>query len=344
MNAEYRAKYLEIKRLFKKFVSKGYFEIFNSENLFFMADSKMMCIAFFAEKVFHNSYGIQFYFNQDGLNYLHDAYTTTTSYAINPVFSETTVVCFASRDDLLPEDIDFLHRQKLNVMSSNNLMMYRFKAGYRNRYLTSKELDGILDCFYYLSSLISNEEEDLEKAFEQDKMALAVFNNKEMLYEIRYTDLFNLERFPKNHPCNDEFVTENQQWKFTDDTCYLVHSYIPTNRVRQKFYPSILMMYSEQKNDYVYQIISCLPTKICDYVCAFLEDYFRKYGRPNKIVIDSRKIYAYLYETFKKLSIDVVFKRESELLEESIIEMYEKIYAGERDKGLDETVLMNYVS
>lgn len=83
---------------------------------------------------------------------------------------------------------------------------------------------------------------------------------------------------------------------------------------------------------------------ICDYVCAFIEDYFSKYGRPSKIVIDSRKIYAYLYETFKKLSIDVVFKRESEQLEEPIIEMYEKIFAGDSDKGLDKTVLMNYVS
>lgn len=315
---------MEIKRIFKKFISKGYFEKFDSENLFYITDSKNKGVAIFSDKVLYDSFGIRFYFNQDGLNYLHDIFTSETNYIINPMFSETTMICFSSRSELLPEDIDFLHQMKVNVVKNDNLILYSMHAGYSGHYFSLKEMNMVLDYMYYLMSIIEHEEKDLLEAFKEKKMVVSAIDTKLMQYQIQYTPLFIFEKFSRFHRVQADFVEDIKYNVIKDDTCYLVHTYLPDET--NPYFHSILMLYSHKNEDYEYQIIPCKPEDICDYVLAFMEDYIKVHGIPNQIVIDDRKIYSKFYKTFKELSIDVVFRRESKEIGSAIVDLYEHLW------------------
>lgn len=324
MNFEYRGKLLELKRVMKQFISKGYFELFHSENLFYLLDFKSKAVLFFSERFFNNSFGIQIFFDDSGLNYLHDAFTSEDGFSVNPFFSNAILLSVVPKGDLIEDDKQYLHQNKLRV-TEQNFIPYRFKEGYGLDYLSLKELDKVLDYLYYLSSLLSNEKEDVIKAFEEQKMVFSFFNPEELVYEVRYSGMVNLESFPAKHAKNQDFIADNQLLNYTEDHCYLLHAYLPINKKSKDPYPSILMLYSEQKKSYRHQLIFCKPNRICDYIYAFLDDYFKENGIPTVITINDRKIYRWVQQTLQALNMEVYFKRENQEPDELVYELFEKI-------------------
>lgn len=310
--------------MLKKFISKGYFEKFHSENFFYLFDFKSRGVLFFSERFFNESFGIQIFFDDGGLNYLHDALTSKNGFSINHFFSNSVLLAIVQKDDLLDDDIAFLHQQKLKAVETNYIP-YCFKEGYGLNYLSLKELDRVLNYLYYLSSLLENEIDDVVNAFEEEKMVLSFFNSKDYVYEVRYVNMLNLEKFPSKSKKNQSFIEDNMALYYSDDTYHLCQTYLPIKRTDKGSYSSILMLYSEQKKTYEYQLISCSPSRICDYVYAFLDDYFKLNGLPSTIKINHRKIFSVVYKTLIELNIDVSFERENNECDELLYELIEKL-------------------
>lgn len=308
----------------KQFISKGYFEQFNSENFFYLFDFKSRGVLFFSERFFNDSFGIQIFFDDSGLNYLHDALTSKNGFSINHFFSNAVLLAVVQKADLLEDDIDFLHQQKLKAVETNYIP-YRFKEGYGLDYLSLKELDQVLNYLYYLSSLLENEKNDIIDAFDAEKIVLSFFNPNDLIYEVRYVGMLNLEKFPAKSKKNQSFIDDNCMLGFSNDTCSLCHAYLPIKKTAKASYPSILMLYSEEKKSYEYQLISCNPSRICDYVYGFLDDYFKKNGLPGTLKINHRKIFSSVYKTLTELNMDVFFERENDACDECMYELIEKL-------------------
>lgn len=342
MNIEYRMRLLELKKLLKKFIKKGYFKLFDSMDLFYLFDPTSRSILFFSDRIFNDSFGMQFFYGDAGINYLHDAFTTKDNFAINPFFVDTILLSMVSKKDIIPEDVEYLHRYKINI-TELNFIPYRYQEGYPIRYLNIKELDIVLKYCYYLDSLIENEKDDIIKAFAKEDIVLSMFHPKEYLYEVRYGTLANIETFPKKRKANQQFILDNQLLPLKEDTWHLLHAYLPNDSDNKQPYPTLLMLYSEQQDQFVHQVISCKPKKIVDYIEAFLDDSFKEHGLPTNLVINHRAIFSYMFETLKGLNIDVSFARENKELDEKIYDLFEDILAGDGNSS-QKSFNVNYVS
>ncbi len=305
--------YKEAKAIILKMLKAGYFEKFNSHNIFFLLDEKSRGISVFSEKILNETYGIQFFFGMNGINYFHDVLNSKTGFAVNHFFSESILMAIVKKADLSLEDRKYLHENEVRVYE-NNLIPYVFKEGYGLSYLANKDLEIVVDYLYYLLSLIKNEKNDLIGYFRNFKLVMAFYDTKQFSYEAKYAnvDLVNFEVFPKSKPLNKDIVSEYEDSVYTDDICYFLHCYLPLKKEDDEPFPSILLTYYEKKDVYNFEIIDCEPKHITDYVFGFMDRCFKKNGLPITVVINNRQIYSAINKTLKALNIDVQFKRENE--------------------------------
>ncbi len=337
MSLKYKDKLLELKRLLKRFIDKDYFKTYHPEDFFYFMDPKSKGILFFCDKIFNDSFGMQIFFNKDGFNFLHDALTTTDAFSINHFFSTAYLICITQKNSLTEEDIKFLHLHKINVCKQNYIP-YGFKEGYGLDYLKLKELDMVLRYLYYLESLLLNEKNDVDEAFQNEQMPISFFDPEKLVYEVHYGGLMHLETFPPKKNINFDFVKDNQHISINEDTYYFFHTYFkavePEN---EEPYDSILMIYSLTKKTYEYQVIKCKPKEVVEYVYAFLDDYFKSHGIPSYLVCNHRKIYSWVYKTLRELNINLSFKREVDIVDEKLCELMGSLLEQIYDKELYET-------
>ena len=314
----YKEKYMEAKKLLKCFIKKQYFDIFSSNDLFYLFDQSNRAILSFCEKMFNSSYGLQMFFDNEGLNYLHDVFTSKSGFSVNHFFSNTIMLAFVPKKDLTLNDYDYLKKHKINVVKEYNFVPYCFKEGYGINYLSNKEFDKVISFLYYLNSLLKNEQTDILSAFETERIVMGFFDNVEMSYEVRYTGMVNLETFPTNKKANIPFIEEHDLTSYTDDVCHIGHCYFPVKNEFDDPFPSILIAYYEKIDEYYYSFIDCKPKNITDYIFGFIDEAFLAYGIPTNVIINNRKLYANVYKTLKKMGIDVTFERENETVDENL--------------------------
>ena len=326
----YIEKYKEAKAIMLKMIKKGYFDKFASRDIFYLFDEKSRGVSIFSERIFNESYGIQFFFGMKGINYLHDALSSKTGFAINHFFSETVLMAIVKKADLSLEDVDYLHRNKLRICE-NNLIPFAFREGYGLGYLSNKQLGIVINYLYYLMSLIDNEMTDILENFSNSKMVLALYDTKQFLYEVRYVNMVNFEMLPNSKPINKDVVAEYEGSVYTDDICHFLHCYLPLEKEESKPFPSILLAYYENKDSYEFEIIDCEPKQITEYVYGFMDNCFKKKGLPTTVVLNNRQIYSMTNKTLKALNIDVQFERENEMVDSLFYDIIEEKITEEKE-------------
>lgn len=320
----YKEKYMEAKKALKKLISGKNFEKFNSRDLFFLMDEKTKGIVFFSETLLNDSFGLQFFFEEAGFNYLHDAYTTENGFSINHFFTDSILLCMTAKKDLTLDDMRFLRTNHFRILEENNFIPYSFKEGYGLSYLSSRELDRCVAYMYYLMSLLKNELPDILEASRNERITVAAFDTTHLTYEVRYSRMVDLETFPSFKRMDKAFVKEFQNSTYVDDICHIAQCYLPIDKGMQEPYPSILLAYYEQKDIYTYQIIPCKPLQLPDYIYGFMDETFKEYGLPTNIKMNHRGLYAKCYKTLKQLNIDVRFQREYETVDNILYDVIDK--------------------
>lgn len=318
---QYKEKYKKCKEVFKIFNKMALFDKYSTSNLFYLSNTKSRAIALFSNMIFKNSYGLQFFFNKKGFNYLHDSFTSINGFSMNHYFTETVFLIFAAKSDLLPSDIKYLKDNGIKIFAKNNFIPYVFKEGYGLNYPTHKEFNLILEYLYFLLSFIENESNDIDMAFSEDLLAVGIFNEEERTYDTNYIPMINLESFDKNKPVNKDFVLDNNNLNYIDTTCHLIHSYLPLEKKRKDPYPSILLICYESTELYTYNILFCKPENVVDVVYGFLDEELKKNGIPTSMKINDRKLYSHLYNTLTELNIEVEFERENDFINDIIYDI-----------------------
>ena len=201
--------YKEIRKCFISFKKRQYFDIFSSADIFYVIDSfGKKAILTFIDQFFGDAKGLQVFHNRDGINYVHDILSTTDEYSVTVGDCDSIVAVFKEKKDLTDEDITFLNKMEQKKTLENNLIIYRFKKGYRHTYAKNNEIKMISEYVVFLNSLIPNEELSVIEAFNESRCVLASFNKKRLEYSCIYRSLPYLEIMPKRSPINSEFVNE----------------------------------------------------------------------------------------------------------------------------------------
>lgn len=316
----YKDCYLELKKAMHLLEKRHAFEEFNYMNLFFILDENSKGIVVFSNQQMGDSYGIQIYFGDAGINYLYDSYMSSTGLVLNTIFADMTNISFVERKDLLPSDIAFLKKHKIRINAKGNLIPCEFKEGFDFTYLSIKKMEKAISYIYYLLSLLDNEKEDIEECFRDEKIVLAAFDTKEMYYEVRYTADLSLGNMPSFKKVNQDFVSEYQNSTYVDDTCHICRYFSPTGTPTSG-YESILFGYYEKKETYLFHQISCKPKQITEYSIGFLDELFKKEGLPTKVVFNNRSLTSQMLKTLRALHIEVDFQRENEDVDSFFFEM-----------------------
>ncbi|MDE5546593.1 MAG: hypothetical protein K2I88_03930 [Anaeroplasmataceae bacterium] len=316
----YKECYMELKKAMKLLQNLHAFEQYNYMNLFYLLDEKSKGIVIFSDHLMGESSGLQIHFEDSGINYLYDSYTSSSGLILNCVFADMVTVSLVSKDELTPEDLAYLRKHKIRL-STKNLIPCEFKEGYDYSYLTIKKMQQVVAYIYYLLSLIKNEYDDILKCFENSDLVLAAFDTAHNVYEVKYTSDLALGSMPRLKKQNQEFIKEYQDAIYVEDTCYISRYYSMDKVPSKEYYQSILFGYYPKKNTYIIHTILCKPSQIGEYLIGFLDELFKENHLPTKVIFNERRMVSELYKTLEGLHIDVEFRRETEEIDTMFFEI-----------------------
>lgn len=315
-----KEKYKEIKVLMKKLRAKGCFQNYSTKDMFYLLDERSYGVFLFSERLFNEAYGCELYLNAAGLNCLYDIlYEGVSTFS-----GDSLVLSFSSKKDLNENDIAFLKQVDTRIYQDNNLVLYRFKEGYPQDYFSSKDCDVLIDYLNYVYALMMNDAKILAETFEQNKVALAAFDNTEMSYSLKSVQHPNFEQFPALKKKNEAFVEDLKGSLYLNENCFFFHQYLPFPENTKEPYPSIFFLYFEKQQELYHAIHYSKPSKVHECALAFLNNIFGKKGLPTTIFINHRKIYATVKKTLEALNIETYFERGNERINRFFFESINK--------------------
>lgn len=324
MNKE---KYLECRKILKKFIKKGYWTEFSSADIFYIQSSnKNKALFTFVEQFFSDAFGIQLFYTPDGFNYVHDILTTAEQATVTLCDCDSLCAMFVSKADLKEEEVAFLKKNNIRIMEANNLLFYRYKPGYVQKLASDKELGVILSHLEYLDSIIPNEFEDLKECFKEGNAAVALMNLEEMQYAMVYRPLPFLETKIKKEKANIAFIEEFKDSTYIDDECYACASYIPVSIRESGIRPLLVYFYFPNSNKHYFRYILEGPKDYKNVYYGILYEVFTQIGVPTKMIFNNRAIYSLVNNTITKMNIENSFIRENAEIDVNVNDFIGKLY------------------
>ena len=319
--------YKQIREIINKFIKKDYWNEFSSADIFYFDDSKKKkTMITFIDSFFGEAYGIQFFINKDGFNYVHDILTCQNPDMISIGDCDSICAVLSSKEDLTPTDIKFLKSCNARIKEENNLLIYRFKKGYAQRLANLEELNMVLSRLDYLGCIIANEYVDIKAAFENGYLAIAYVDLEKYLYHISYHPLPFLESNPRVKPINENFVNEYKDSTFINDECYLFTSYLPIIVKETGVRPILLYFYYADSGKTFLKFIIDEPKTYYDYIFGILDDVFIKVGKPTKMIFNNRDFYYFTKKTLSSLQIECVKTDNNEYVDENISNVISRVF------------------
>lgn len=316
--SKYKDLYLEAKDILKKLYKKGAFDSYSAKDLLYICDEKSKAVAAFTQNIYAEGLGLQIFYNDKGLNYLHDLLTSTSIHPANFFYCDCFLLGFIERKFLTEEDKKFIKKHNLNIVKEFNFLPIRFKEGCRKTYMTHKELEISINYLCYLYALLSNDVEEINEALSQDFTPIAIFDNTEMSYNVHYNPMPYLATMPKFRPIDKNFVSDFKNATYVDDTVYFFHTYLPFFTPEMKELSSIIVALYLDKNNLKYEIFDAKMDEIEPYFLGFLDNLFYENGLPTNVIVNHRKLYSICYKSLKALNVEVEFKREDPELDQNI--------------------------
>ncbi len=328
--------YKEIRLLINNFIKKDYWNSFCSADIFYVNDSKKKkTMITFIDSFFGESYGLQFFINTDGFNYVHDILTSKNPDMISIGDCDSICAVLISKENLSEEDKKFLSMNKARVKEENNLIIYRFKKGYAQRIANENEIKMVLERMSYLSSIISNEFDDIINAFQNGLSVVSYVDLKECVYQLSYIPLPYLEHNPKYKPVNNNFIEEYKNKTFISDECYMFTSYLPIVIKETSVRPLLLYFYFNESKKSFLKFIVDDPKTYYDYIFGILDEVFLKIGKPTKITFNNRDFYYYSAKTLNSLQIECERTDNNDYVDNNISTVISQVFEKTNDDVIE---------
>ncbi len=318
--------YLDCKKLIKKFIDRGYWQTFNSSDIFyFQREDKNDSMFTFVETMSDESFGGQLFSGPESFNYVHDI-LTTNSQAVTLYDCNALIFTIKTKDEMTEFDKEFFKENKMRVMPYNNFIAYRYFPGKRVRIADDFELKELYNHLSYINSIVENEYDKVIDAFKKDLCVFSIIDEKNFTYEMILRPLPYLETKERNYKTNKEFVLEFKDKEFVNSDCYLFLSYAPLVIKEKNIRPLMIYFYypKEHKHLFKYMLESFYDNK--NMLFGILDDAFTTIGKPYKIYINNRLALAYLHKTLDALNIENEFLREEKDTNDNIDLLMSSLY------------------
>lgn len=318
--------YDECRKIIKNFIKKEYWTRFSSADLFYILEGRNKGLFTFVEQFFGDSYGCQLFFNTAGFNYVHDILTIQSDSAVSLCDCDSLCAVLIPRNELKTEEMQYLKKNRIRILESNNLVFYRFQPGYIQRFANDKEIRLFLNYLEYISSILSNELEDVLEAFRKNETVVAVMDTEEMQYSILYRPLPYLECMPRRQKANVEFTEEFKGCTYLNDECYCFTSYLPMIIKETGLRPMVLYFYFPRMKKHYFKYMIADTKEYKSLIFGILYDVFTEIGVPYKILFNHREIYALVEKTIALMNIEHGFLREESNVDSNMNDLIARIY------------------
>ncbi len=328
--------YKEIRKIINSFITKDYWKNFCSADIFYFDDSKgKKTMLTFIDSFFGDAYGIQFFINKDGFNYVHDILTSKNPDMISIGDCDSICAVLLSKENLSQDDKKFLKQNRARIKEENNLIVYRFKKGYGQRIAKQSELNMVLEKLGFLSSLIENEFTDIVSALNKGLSIVSYVDLENYVYNVSYLPLPFLEKNPKFKPINEDFVNEYKNKTFINDECYLFTSYLPIIIKETGVRPLLVYFYFKESNRSYLKFIVDDPKTYYEYIYGILDDVFLQIGKPLKMIFNNRDFYYFTAKTLNELQIETERTDNNENVDNNISTVISQLFEKTNDDVIE---------
>ena len=334
--------YLDLRKVFLKFKRESNFETYSSADLFYVFDSDgKTALLTFIDQFFGEGVGLQCFNNKDGINYVHDVLSAQDEYSVTVGDCDSIVAVFKPKESLTDDDIKFLKKMDQRRTKDNNLIIYRFKKGYKYKIASNHDIATISIYGVFLDSLIANEEMEIIEAFNQDYAVIVSLNYERKEYSCLYRPLPYLEMMPKKMGVNTQFIEEYKNHLYTNEDCYLFTSYLPVAVKNSGIRPLLLYFYYSKSGAMELKYIISNPKEYKNIIYGILDEVFTKDGLPTKMIINNRDLYAILSKTLDELSIENSFERDNLKAGEDVSGVISSMYQKTLDTEMEESEIVS---
>lgn len=298
--------YLEIRSLFNKFLKHDYWKKYTAADIFFIHDILKNKDSFltFIDSFYGDSFGIQFFNNRDGFNYVHDIFTSEAPEYLTVSECDSICAVYVSKSELKSDEIAYLKKRELRIKAENNLIIYRFKKGYSMSLASLSDERKIFKAIELLDSILRNDLEIVDMSFKEDLCAYVDVDTSRLEYTLIPRPLPFLEKISKRKECNLAIVDELSNVGFINDDAYLFTSYLPITIKEDLLRPLAVYLIYPKLNKHYFSYIIDKPRAYSDKLLAIIYDAFTTIGKPVSLTISSRDSYSILANTLKALSIE----------------------------------------
>lgn len=327
--------YNDIRTVINKYIKRDYWKSFSSADIFHFTDSKgNSTMITFIDSFFGESYGLQFFTNNDGFNYVHDIFTSENPDMITIGDCDSICVILVSKENLTEKEKTFLKENKIKIKEENNLLIYRFKKGYGQRLANDKELLMIVERLGYLTSVIENEYSDVIKAFNDNLSVIAYVDLQMFMYHTNYAPLPYLEHNPSFKKEKEDFVLEYKDKTYYNDDCFVFTSYLPIVIKENGVRPLLVYFYYNNTSKSYIKFILDEPKDYKQCIYGILDDVFSNIGMPTKMIFNNRDLYYICAKTLKKLNIECEKTDNNEYVDDNVSQVVAKLYEKTQDEEI----------
>ncbi len=318
--------YEAIRKIMKNFDKFDAYSKYSGADLFLNVFGKRKKYIFsFITNYYEDSKGIQLFTNSDGFNYIHDIFTFNDENML--LVGRVDSICAVCLDKnlLTEDDIDYLHKMGLKVKKENNLIIYRYQVGYKKRYANKNELKELLRNCIFIDSFISDNPESVTE-FNSDKFPISIIFEDKYEYSTTYIPFPNVSSIPRKLPLNEQIIEEFKNLPYSSEECYMFTAYTPLIVQETGVRPLLVYFYFPDKNKIVFKYITDSPKEYKNYIYGILDDVFTKEGLVEKLYINDRNLYAYIYKTLSELNIEVELLFENDDVDYNLTKAINMLY------------------
>jgi len=298
------------------------FERFDTKDIFYINDSKHESIISVVKSYGEDTYGLSFFLDTDGLNTLHDMYTTTSDESLSPFNYSITNIMFIDKDSLTKDELDFFEKNNIEIKEKDNILIKTYKEGFCSYISSNKEADRVIELLLVLMLVLKNDGNDIVKGNSDNKIALIKIDYKNHNYSINMGEVPLLERALKFTNSTKEELEEFSGIDTIDREYKLLikglEAPVMIKDCNKPVLPLFILYTTNESVDVDNKQIIALPSDYRSYLIPILKEMFTKFGIPSRLIINNRKVYYELYKLLNDLGIDVVLRLENELDDEML--------------------------